>query len=798
MPMPTPAARFSGYLAGFHLLPAIPWLVLGIGLAISLALWRDADLDHHEKLRLAFDGKIAKLISGIDARVNAHDQILRGVTGLFAASKEVDRNEFRDYVTALRVGDLYPGIQGIGFSRFIPGWELTPHIEALRQEGFPEYTVRPVGEREVYSAIIYLEPFDWRNQRALGFDMFSEPVRQQAMVRARDSGRAALSGKVTLVQETDKDVQPGTLLYVPVYQGGETDSDSIEQRRQRLLGWAYSPIRMRDMLGSILEHDFPELAGLIGIAVYDGEVSAPENLLFHSVDREMPDRYLSSRSAVEVAGRQWLIEAYTLPGFAATADANRAGSLLGLGAAFSVLLAFISWLFARHHQQITNAIGEVGRANRALENSRNELQAIYDTSSVAIFQIDHHRIITHANQRMAEIFNTQLNDLIGKPYTHLLGAPQRETGAQILDAALTAGDGSIELESQHQRADGSLFLAHLSGRPLVDYRGQPLGMVGVITDITEQRRAEAELRIAAVAFESNEGIVVTDAEGVAVRINEAFSQLTGYSAQEVVGRKLNLLHSGRHNAEFYRGMWQEILDKGFWQGEVWNRHKSGQVYPQWETITAVKDASGKTTHYVGSAFDISQRIAVDAEMRNLAFYDPLTGLANRRLLTDRLQHAFSKSSRSKYLGALIYLDLDRFKELNDRLGHAEGDHLLELVADRLSNNVREGDTVARLGGDEFVVLLEDLDSEPEAATQLAMSIAEKLRLALNAPYVLRGRMPDDWQCTPSIGVAMFSDHRETMEAVLKRADQALYAAKHGGRNTVRLDETGFSGQPATG
>ena len=173
----------------------------------------------------------------------------------------------------------------------------------------------------------------------------------------------------------------------------------------------------------------------------------------------------------------------------------------------------------------------------------------------------------------------------------------------------------------------------------------------------------------------------------------------------------------------------------------------------------------------------------------MAFYDALTGLANRRLLTDRLGQAFAKSSRKDNLGAVIYIDLDHFKILNDTLGHAEGDRLLTFVADRLSTNVREGDTVARLGGDEFVILLEDLSSDAQEAGQQALLIAEKLRHALNQPYNLQGSMPDDWHCTPSIGIALFSDHRESMEALLKRADRALYAAKHAGRNTIRLDES---------
>ncbi|MCX7174002.1 MAG: diguanylate cyclase [Proteobacteria bacterium] len=299
-------------------------------------------------------------------------------------------------------------------------------------------------------------------------------------------------------------------------------------------------------------------------------------------------------------------------------------------------------------------------------------------------------------------------------------------------------------------------------------------------------KAGDERRIAAVAFESRQGMVVTDARNIIIRVNRTFTELTGYEAGDVVGNTPRLLKSGRHDADFYAAMWQAIQQEGFWQGEIWNRRKNGEVYPEWLTITAVRDAEGKVTHYVGSFFDISQRIDDEAEIRNLAFYDPLTGLANRRLLTDRLVHAFAKSSRSRIRGALLFVDLDRFKELNDTLGHAQGDRLLELVADRLTANVREDDTVARFGGDEFVVLLEELERDRSTAAEMAMVIAEKLRAALKAPYRLQTPQPRDWQCTSSIGVALFLGHEETVETVLARADQGLYAAKEGGRNAVRF------------
>ncbi len=337
-------------------------------------------------------------------------------------------------------------------------------------------------------------------------------------------------------------------------------------------------------------------------------------------------------------------------------------------------------------------------------------------------------------------------------------------------------------ETRQRRKDGSIVEVELTGYPL-ELDGRPV-LYNSSRDITERKRAEDERRIAAVAFESREGILVTDANNIIIRVNRTFTELSGYEAGDVVGQSTKLLRSGRHDADFYAVMWHAIQQEGFWRGEIWNRRKNGEVYPAWLTITAVRAEEGTVTHYVGIFSDITRRVEDELEIRNLAFYDPLTGLANRRLLTDRLRHAFAKSSRSRSHGAVLFIDLDRFKELNDTLGHAQGDRLLELVADRLAVNVREEDTVARFGGDEFVVLLEELDCDRSIAVDKAVAIAEKLRFALNLPYKLQPM--HSWHCTPSIGVALFLGPDEEVESVLARADQGLYAAKEGGRNTVRF------------
>ena len=319
--------------------------------------------------------------------------------------------------------------------------------------------------------------------------------------------------------------------------------------------------------------------------------------------------------------------------------------------------------------------------------------------------------------------------------------------------------------------------------PLRDEAGAIVGTFGISRDITKSKEDEAELRIAATAFESREGMFVTDAKNVILRVNNMFTEITGYSAREAVGRTPGLLKSGRHDTEFYAAMYRTIAQNGSWQGEIWDRRKSGEVYPQWLTITAVKDSAGAVTHYVANMSDITARKVAEDEIKHLAFYDPLTGLPNRRLLIDRLEQALAARSRHRREGALLFIDLDNFKTLNDTRGHDKGDMLLQQVAQRLATCVRKGDTVARLGGDEFVVILEDLSENPDESINQTKTVGEKILAVLNHAYVLNDYVH---HCTASIGVTLFADRQENVDDLLQRADLAMYQAKAAGRNTLRF------------
>jgi diguanylate cyclase (GGDEF)-like protein/PAS domain S-box-containing protein len=349
----------------------------------------------------------------------------------------------------------------------------------------------------------------------------------------------------------------------------------------------------------------------------------------------------------------------------------------------------------------------------------------------------------------------------------------------VRERHLTAGRS--QFETKHRRKDGILFDAEISVFPL-ELDGHPV-LFCSSRDITERKKSEAEVQIAAIAFESQEGMLITDVNGTILRVNRAFTEITGYTSAEVIGKNPRMLSSGRQDASFYQAMWKSIHDTDTWKGEIWNRRKNGQVYPEYLTITAVKNVDGIVTNYVATLTDITLRKSSEEEIRNLAFYDHLTRLPNRRLLTERLRQAMSSSARNGRQGALLFIDLDNFKTLNDTLGHGVGDMLLQQVAERLIACVREGDSVARIGGDEFVVMLEDLSEfDLEAAAQTE-SVGGKVLFSLCQPYQLPTQ---DYHGSSSLGATLFRGHEQGIEDLLKQADIAMYQAKKAGRNTLRF------------
>ncbi len=336
-------------------------------------------------------------------------------------------------------------------------------------------------------------------------------------------------------------------------------------------------------------------------------------------------------------------------------------------------------------------------------------------------------------------------------------------------------DTQFDMTFQIHRPDGQVRFMRNRAALYSDDHGVPRRLIGATEDVTQRKQQEADLRVAAAAFESHESTLVANAKVEILRVNQAFTTLFGYAASEVLGQSPRLLKSGRHEADFYAAMWSELAQNQRWQGEVWNTRKSGEEFPCWLSITAVCDEAGAVTHYVATHTDITLRKAAEDEVKHLAFFDPLTNLPNRRLLTDRLNQAVTHAKRDQGHMALIFVDLDRFKPVNDRYGHAAGDQLLQAVAHRLRACVRESDTVARVGGDEFVVLLDSIGQ-----TNDAMQVAEKIHAVLLEPFRLVSGQ--SVHISSSAGIALYPEHGMDEATLSRHADVAMYAAKAAGRD----------------
>jgi len=432
-------------------------------------------------------------------------------------------------------------------------------------------------------------------------------------------------------------------------------------------------------------------------------------------------------------------------------------------------------------------ITEQKLAEAAIQKSSSRITTLLNSVAEGIYGVDMRGNCTFVNAAGLHLLGySDESELVGK-HVHELIHHTRPDGsfypaAECRLYRCLASRENIHVDDEvFWRKDGSSFPVDYWSRPTT-LEGEE-GAVITFMDISLRKQSEEVMRVAAAAFETHEGIMITDAHSKILRVNKAFQVITGYSAEDVLGRNPRILSSGKQGKEFYTEMWRVLLDEGAWSGEIWDRRKSGEIYPKWLTISAVKNEYGETTEYVAIFSDITERKRAEEEIRNLAFYDALTGLPNRRLLIDRFNLALSVSARSHHCGAVLFLDMDKFKTLNDTMGHDYGDLLLVEVARRIQTCVRETDTVARLGGDEFVVLIEEIGANMKDASQKVSLVAEKIRAILSEPYKLKD---SEYHSSPSIGVAMYLGNAESVDALMKYADLAMYQAKDSGRNAVRF------------
>ncbi len=423
----------------------------------------------------------------------------------------------------------------------------------------------------------------------------------------------------------------------------------------------------------------------------------------------------------------------------------------------------------------------VAQRTRELTQQLHFVQQLIEAIPGPVYYKDTHSRYLGCNRAYEKFTGKSAKDLIGK-------TPLQTTTSELAEHYMAADrelldhPGSQIYEGKVRFASGEFrdVMFHKATFTLAD--GKVGGVVGLMLDITDRKQMEDNLRQAATVFEgAAEGVVITKTDGTIIAVNRAFTEITQYTREEALGKNPRILQSGRHSQNFYRDLWATVMRDGRWQGEIWNRRKNGDIYPEWLSISSVRDERGELVNFVATFSDITQQKQNEEHIQQLAFSDALTRLPNRRLLLDRLEHAVASSVRNRHYGALLFIDLDDFKNLNDTRGHDVGDLLLQQVANRLQGCVREGDTVARFGGDEFVVVLEDLSERLNEATSQVKSASEKILSILNAPYMLE---EFQYHSTPSIGITLFGGVDASVDELLKQADLAMYKAKGSGRNSL--------------
>ena len=420
------------------------------------------------------------------------------------------------------------------------------------------------------------------------------------------------------------------------------------------------------------------------------------------------------------------------------------------------------------------------RSDAALRRSEARLRAIFERAGIGILLVDGDGRCVEANPALMRMTGFQADELVGQQLADLTLADDNGAADPLAIAELLAGRRDLsQAEKRFRHKAGHAVWGRMTVTLVRGAGTDPPLLLCLIEDVTERRHMEERLRLAAVVLENtSEGVFVTDPEHRIIIVNPAFSHLTGYGADEVIGRKPSILSSGRHGADFYQHMFESLAETGKWQGEIWNRRKSGELFAEWLNIGAVRDEAGAVVHYVAVFSDITSRKQTEERLNYQVNHDPLTSLPNRTLFHERLSRALARAFRNGRVVGVLFLDLDHFKEINDTWGHLVGDRLLQVVAERLSGSIRQGDTAARLAGDEFMMILEDITDYRDAAI-----VAQKVLRSLAEPYDLADR---PLTVTTSIGISLFPADGEDIQTLLHNADIAMYRAKKQGKNNYQF------------
>ena len=753
---------------------------LGLVLSLWLAQHQAASMAQIEEAR--FTQETRAFSDALSQRIAGHTEVVNGLRGLFTANPRLSRLDFERAASEMEVGQRYPGVRNLSFTRWVPGPEREAYEARVRAdtslspEGLPQFKIHPPGERPEYFVAEYLWPM-FGNEGVLGLDISAQPTNLAAMRYSRDSGQTVVSAPFDLLQESSH--RAGIVIRVPVF------DPTAGTAEQRFVGAVASTLRVYDLVQGLGSQGY-----LNGIAVAMDDLgpvrpNSGDNAVRPLLEQTAPG-LPGARPLVRVLAvhdRRWQLTFYPTRSFL-TPYETRLPWLAGLAAALvSLLLASTVALLVR---QRTLALVRAQLSDKARRESEERFRALFNQATVGVAQVDSATgQFVRVNQRYADILGYSPQELVGMTFQSLTH-PDDLAADLAHFRRLQSGDvPEYRLEKRYIHKDGHEVWGDATVSSMWASGSAPGYHIAVVQDITARKRMEENLRaneqrLRSILERLPMGLCLVQDDGLISFRNARYVQICGYTQEEVPDTNTwwQRAYPDATEREAIRQRLLATLHQGIIPlAEYTIRCADGKYKPV--EISGIFVEGGRLI----TMQDLSERKAAEEEINQLAYYDPLTRLPNRRLLMDRLQQALAASARHHRSGALLMLDLDNFKTVNETRGHDRGDALLLQVAHRLRSCVHEDDTVARQGGDEFVVVLEDLGDSPEEAAARAEDVGQRILGMLREPYQIDG---DAHHSSLSMGVTIYSGTRETVDELLKRADLALYQAKNAGRDTLRF------------
>ena len=770
-----------------------PWLagcavaVMGFIVSYWAVLQQRESLGIIEQTRFTHEAKA--FTDALGQRVAANTEIVFGLHSLFSLNPSLGRADFDRVVTELDAARRYPGVRNLAFTKRVAREDKAAYEESVRNDPSlapahrASFAIRPAGERDEYFVVHYIWPMR-SDAEMLGLDISAQPANLASMHFSRDSGRPVASAPFDLIQERDH--RTGFVIRIPVF--GPPQPGNAAQRP--FLGAVAVTLRVYDMVRALQSQGY--LQGL-SVAIEDaGSVRVPaqegtsRSLLEHTAEALAGARPLTRE--LEVHSRLWRLTFLPTQSLLSPSEQRLPWVAGAAGGIVSVLLGLLTAMLVR---QRTIALVQAKASDNARRQSEERFRALFNQAAVGVAQVDSHTgIIQRINQRYCDIIGYSPEELEGRSLREISHPDDQPAGFAQMER-LRAGDiAEFRIEKRYFHKNGREVWVDLTVTPMWSQGSNPDYHIAMVQDITARKQMEETLRgneqrLLNILQRLPVGLCLVQRDGRMSFRNERFVEICGYTEEDISTAEQWWLKA-------YPDVELRARHRAAWSSALMQAHKSGGAIPAAEYSIQCRDGQQRTVEIAGvlvgddhllTMVDLSQRKAAEEEIRYLAFYDPLTRLPNRRLLMDRLQQALATSARHQRSGALLLLDLDNFKTLNETQGHDRGDTLLLQVSHRLRACVHEDDTVARQGGDEFVVVLEDLGDTREEAAARAEEAAQKILLALREPYTLDG---ETHHSSLSMGITIFSGMRETVDELLKRADLAMYQAKSAGRDTLRF------------